>query len=200
MKHQVIFATSNEHKVKEVREIFRQVLDIEILSLNDVHLQIDQEETGVTFEDNAAIKASNIANKTDIPVFADDSGLSIVSLNNFPGVHSARFMEGHSYIEKNQAILKMMENIIDRQAFFTSAVVYINKNLDIRKTFIGVAKGEIIKSFDETAKGGFGYDPIFYSYDLEKTFGHSTDDEKNKVSHRGKAFAQLIAFLKEIYK
>lgn len=195
---QFVFATSNPHKVEEVREILKG-LDVDILSLKDLNLKVDKEESATTFEGNARIKAEDIASKTSIPVIADDSGLSIVALNNFPGVHSARFMEGEPYEKKNRAILEMMKDKTDRRAFFTCAVIFIDKNRSINKAFIGVADGEIIKEYDEGAKSGFGYDPIFYSYDLKKTFGRAEEEEKNSVSHRGKAFKQLIEFLSKEY-
>lgn len=197
MVDKIIFATSNEHKVQEVREMLKKI-NVKVLSLNDVGLKIDSKETGVTFEENSHIKASDISRKTDIPVIADDSGLCIDAFHGFPGSFSARFLDGHSYIDKQKEILNMLEDIEIRDAHFTCSVTYINKKENIDKTFTAEVPGKIIKEFDEAGQnGGFGYDPIFYSLELKKTFGRATEEEKNSVSHRGRAIAKFVQFLEE---
>lgn len=195
MKKTIIFATSNPDKVKEVREMVAP-LDYEVLSLKDVGLEVTHPEDGDTFEANAAIKARDIAEKTTLPVLSDDSGLVIDALDGFPGVHSARFMEGHPYSEKNATILQMMKGKEDRRARFYSAMVYLDKSRGIEKCFLGVNEGEITKTLDSNPISGFGYDPIFYSYDLKKTFGQCTSEEKDSVSHRGRALRMVLEFLK----
>lgn len=195
MKKTIIFATSNPDKVKEVREMVAP-LDYEVLSLKDVGLEVTHPEDGDTFEANAAIKARDIAEKTTLPVLSDDSGLVIDALDGFPGVHSARFMEGHPYSEKNATILQMMKGKEDRSARFYSAMVYLDKSRGIEKCFLGVNEGEITETLDLNPISGFGYDPIFYSYDLKKTFGQCTSEEKDSVSHRGRALRMVLEFLK----
>ena len=156
----------------------------------------DPEETSDTFEGNSKIKAEDIASQCqDIAVLADDSGLSILALDGFPGVHSARFMEGHSYLEKNRAILEKMEKIEDRRASFLTVMTYIDEKRETEKCFLGEDKGEIIRKLKEEKQNGFGYDPIFYSYALKKTYGEASPEEKNSVSHRGRALKKLVAYL-----
>lgn len=195
MKKKIVFATSNSHKVQEVREMM-EPYDYEILSLKDVGLEVTHPEDGDTFEANALIKAEDIAAKIDYPVLSDDSGLVIDALNGFPGVYSARFMEGHPYTEKNQAVLDKMKNMKNRKARFYAALVYLDKKNHIQKTCLGISEGEITKELDQNPISGFGYDPIFYSYELKKTFGQCTAEEKDSVSHRGKALREMITFLR----
>ncbi|MFA6625020.1 MAG: RdgB/HAM1 family non-canonical purine NTP pyrophosphatase [Bacilli bacterium] len=195
MNKTIVFATSNENKVKEIKEMLIS-LDITLLTLKDLGLTITAIETEDNFEGNALIKAKDIASKCDYPVLADDSGLSIRVLNGFPGVHSARFMEGMSYKDKCNAIIGMMKNDVDRRASYFDALVYIDKKNNIEKTFLGRCDGDITLEYDEEAPYGFGYDPIFYSYDLRKTFGRSLPEEKDHISHRGKALQMLLDYLR----
>lgn len=194
----IVFATGNENKVREVREMLSP-LGYEVLSLKDMNLEVTHEEDALTFEGNSIIKAEDIASKCSYPVISDDSGLSIEALDGFPGVHSARFMEGSSYNEKNKAILKMMEGKTNRKAYYDTVVTFIDKERGIEKTFPGRNEGEITTSLDENPKYGFGYDPIFFSYDLNKTFAQATPEEKDSVSHRGRAVKAFVEFLKENY-
>lgn len=196
MKQTIVFATSNPNKVKEVREILTPY-HYEILSLNDVNLEVTHPEDGETFLDNAMIKAREISSKTNLPVISDDSGLVIDALDGFPGVHSARFMEGASYEEKNKKILEMMQGKENRKVRFVAALVYIDREAGVEKSFSGVSEGEIATSLDEHPLSGFGYDPIFYSYDLKKTFSQCSSEEKDRVSHRGRALMAFVSYLKE---
>lgn len=191
----IVFATSNVNKIKEVYEIISP-FNINVLSLKDLNLEITSEETGLKFYDNAKIKALDIASKCDYPVLSDDSGLCIDALDNFPGVHSARFMSGEPYIKKNQKILEMMKDKTDRRASFICDMYFIDKHKNIEKSFEGVAKGEITQSIDLNPISGFGYDPIFFSYDLNKRFSQATMKEKDSVSHRGRALKQFLEFIK----
>lgn len=192
----IVFATSNPNKVREVKEMISP-LGYEILSLADLHLEVTHPEDSETFEGNSKIKAEDIASKCSYPVLSDDSGLMIEALNGFPGVHSARFMEGHPYQEKNEAILEKMKGMTNRKAQFVTVMTYIDKKRGIEKTFLGTDDGEILKEMPEGSQNGFGYDPIFYSYDLSKTFGEATAEEKDSVSHRGRALRKVVEFLKE---
>lgn len=194
----IVFATGNENKVREVREMLSP-LGYDVLSLKDVNLEVTHPEDASTFEGNSKIKAEDIASKCDYPVISDDSGLSIEALDGFPGVHSARFMEGHSYTEKNRAILDMLKDKENRRAYYDTVITFIDKKRKIEKTFPGRNEGEITKTLEENPKYGFGYDPIFYSYDLKKTFGDATPEEKDGVSHRGRAIKEFIKFMKENY-
>lgn len=198
-KKTLIFATSNPNKVKEVKERLAPY-GFEVLCLKDIGLEVTHPEDAMTFVGNAKIKAEDIASKCPYPVISDDSGLSIEALDGFPGVHSARFREGHPYEEKNQAILKRREDKEDRRAAFHTAMVYLDKNRGIEKVFEGIAPGEIVKTFDPKRKNGFGYDPIFYSYDLKKTFGEATREEKDSVSHRGRALKKAREFITSLEK
>jgi len=184
----ILFATSNENKIREIKEMLLP-LGFKVLCLKDVNLSIEAEETSATFEGNSFIKANDIASRCSYPVLADDSGLSIVALNGFPGVHSARFMEGHPYKEKCLSLIKMLVGKDNREAYYTDCLTFIDKKKNIVKLFVGKTFGEITKTYD---------DPIFYSYDLNKTFGQSTPEEKDKISHRGKALKQLLDYLKTI--
>lgn len=199
MKNIIVFATSNVNKVREVREML-EGMDVEIRSLSDMGLEVTHEEDRNTFEGNAKIKAEDIASKCSYPVLSDDSGLAIDALDGFPGVHSARFMEGHPYEEKNLAILKMMEDKENRKAAFYTAMVFIDKKRNIEKTFFGKNEGEITKEMDYHPISGFGYDPIFFSYDLNKTFGQATPVEKDSVSHRGRALMSFLEYYKNEYE
>ncbi len=192
----LVFATSNVGKLKEIREML-EPLGYRILSLDDVHLEVEHPEDSETYEGNSRIKAEDIAARCDCPVIADDSGLSIEALNGFPGVHSARFLEGHPYSEKNRAILEMMKDIKDRRASYFTVITYIDKKKGVEVSFPGENKGEIAVSVDEHPINGFGYDPIFYSYDVKKTFSQTKPEEKDAISHRGRAIRQLVKYLKQ---
>lgn len=194
----IIIATSNKNKIKEMKDFLSTFFD-EVLSLDDVKLNIDAIEDGSSFLENSLIKGKDISLKTDIPVLSDDSGLSINCLGGFPGIYSARFMEDKSYKEKCLTILDMMKDKKDRTAFFSCALTFIDKKRNIQKQFLAKAEGEIVKEYHEY-EYGFGYDPIFFSYEANAIFASINPDEKFKYSHRGKANRMLIEFLKENYK
>ena len=164
-------------------------------ALSDMGLEVTHEEDSNTFEGNAKIKAEDIASMTDYPVFSDDSGLEIDALGGFPGIHSARFMEGHSYQEKCEEILHRLEGKENRKARFVTAMVYLDKKNGIEKTFFGVNEGKIISSYPKGEQNGFGYDPIFFSDDLMMTFGEADSVKKDEVSHRGRALREMIQYL-----
>ncbi len=193
----IVFATSNPNKVVEVKERLSP-LGYSVICLKDLGLEVTHPEDAETFAGNAKIKAEDIASKCGYPIISDDSGLSIDALDGFPGVHSARFREGHPYSEKNQAILKRREGKENRKAAFHTARVYLDKKKGIEEVFEGIAPGEIVKAFDDKARHGFGYDPIFYSYDLKKTFGQATRQEKDSVSHRGRALKKTFEFIQKL--
>lgn len=188
----IVLATNNPHKLSEMRALFAST-SVELLTMNDVGIKKEVDENGKTFTDNAVLKAETIAKLTSLPVMADDSGLEVLALGNFPGIYSARFMEGHPYSEKNAEIIRMLQPHADRSARFTCVIALCN--LTPRPlVFTGIAKGTI----DSEPRGshGFGYDPIFISEELHQSFGLASEVAKNTVSHRAKAAAQVIDYLK----
>lgn len=189
----IVLATGNKNKIKEYQNLFSS-LEYEFISSEDIGLSLDAViEDGLNFKQNALIKARAIASQVSYPVIADDSGITINALYGFPGIFSHRFMEDYSYREKNNAIMHMLENCSNRQASFHCAIalVYANKEF----VFEGVARGEI--THREFGIDGFGYDPIFFSYQLNKTFAEASLNEKNTFSHRAKASKKLFEFLKK---
>ncbi len=192
MALKLVLATNNPHKINEMRALL-QSYPIELLSLADVGIHKDVQETGKTFAENARLKAETIARETDLPVMADDSGLEVLALGNFPGIYSARFMEGSSYLEKNREIIRMVNAHSDRRARFTCVIALCNLTPQ-PLVFTGTAQGTI----DSEPRGthGFGYDPIFISDELKTNFGLAPEEAKNRVSHRGKAVAQMLDYLK----
>ncbi len=197
-RQKAVFASHNPNKLKEVREVLSDYLDI--YSLEDLGLKEEADETAETLEGNSIIKAQDIASRCDYAVISDDSGLAIDALNGFPGVRSARFMEGASYKEKCKALLEMLKDKEDRSASFNTAVCYISADRSVTKVFIGQDPGRIIEENPEGEQNGFGYDPIYNSYALEKTYGDAGAEEKNSVSHRGRALKKLLKYLEESEK
>ncbi len=189
-----VIATGNENKVKEFYRMLSP-LGYDVKSIKDLNIEIEAEETGTTFEENSLIKARDIASKLgkEFVVIADDSGLEIKALGGFPGIYSSRFMEGRPYNEKCLEIIKRLEGKDDRTANFTSAISLINY-VEEDKVFVGKTFGKIDTKIE--GENGFGYDPIFVSDDLGKSFGLCTLDVKNMVSHRGRALKALLDFIK----
>ncbi|WMJ79575.1 XTP/dITP diphosphatase [Clostridium sp. MB40-C1] len=194
----LIVASNNEHKIMEIREILRD-FPIEIVSLKEAGIYIDIDETGSTFMENAHIKASEIYNKVkDCMVMADDSGLMVEALGGEPGVYSARYSGEHGNDKKNNdKLLRKLKgmNVEEKKAKFVCAVELIFDNNNVINVQ-GEVLGYIIE--EERGKDGFGYDPIFYVPQLKKTFAEMTSQEKNSISHRGKALKILQEKLKEL--
>ena len=190
---EIVIATNNPNKVEEYRQMFASISNIKLFSLKDENIHIEIEENGKTFKENSLIKAEAISKFTNKFVLADDSGLEIEALDNFPGIYSARFMEGKPYKEKWAAIFEMLKNKENKNAQFHCAITFITPSKD-KYVFEGIEKGYITDKIE--GENGFGYDPIFFSNSLNKTFGNATEEEKNAVSHRGKAFSQLLEFIK----
>ena len=182
----VIFATGNEGKMKEIREMLGD-LDIELLSLKDAGIKADIVEDGKTFEENAEIKAKAICQLTGEIVLADDSGLEIDYLNKEPGIYSARYMgEDTSYRIKNASLIERLEGVPDEQrtARFVCAIAAAFPD-GTMKTVRAAMEGRI--GYEEKGENGFGYDPIFYLPEYGCTSAELSMEEKNKISHRGKA-------------
>lgn len=190
MKKQIIFATGNKDKMREIREIMADV-DVEVISMKEAGIVVDVVEDGETFEENSLIKAKAIAQYTDAIVLADDSGLEIDYLDKAPGVYSARFMgENTSYDIKNQALIDKLDGVPkeERTARFVCAIgaVLPNKEtLVVRETMEGYIGYEI------AGENGFGYDPIFYLDEFGCSSAALSREQKNEISHRGKALRAM---------
>lgn len=190
MRKQIVFATGNKDKMREIREIMADV-DVEIISMKEAGIIVDVVENGETFEENSLIKAKAIAEHTDAIVLADDSGLEIDYLDKAPGVYSARFMgEDTSYDIKNQALIDKLEGVPKeaRTARFVCAIgaVLPNKEtLVVRETMEGYIGYEI------AGENGFGYDPIFYLDEFGCSSAALSREQKNEISHRGKALRAM---------
>lgn len=193
----IIFATGNAGKMKEIRMILAD-LGMDILSMKEADINVDIDEDGSTYEENALIKARAVAAyaKNDI-VLADDSGLEIDYLNREPGVYSARYMgEDTPYSVKNANLISRLEGVPEekRTARFVCAIAAVlpgGRELTTRATI----EGRI--GYEEKGESGFGYDPIFYVPELKKTTAELTGEEKNLVSHRGKALQLMKEELKK---
>jgi len=187
MKKQVIVvASNNAHKLREISQIFEEY---EVISQGEAGFDEEVEETGVTFEENALLKARAACKALGLPVIADDSGLCVQALHGAPGVYSARYCGWHADDQSNRALLlKNMADKTDRTAYFCSSIVMVYPD---GKELIaeGRTYGKILEKDD--GDGGFGYDPIFFSDDLQKSFGRATAEEKNSVSHRYRALCAL---------
>lgn len=192
----VIVATQNKGKVKEIKEMLVG-LPVEVQTMGEAGIDIDVEETGTTFEENAVLKAEAISELTDALVIADDSGLEIDYLNKEPGVYSARYLgKDTPYEEKNQIIIDRLAGVskAQRTARFVCAMALCEKG---KTTF--VTRGTIEGYIGDHAEGanGFGYDPIFFVDELGTSTANISTEEKNKISHRAKALKQIIQQIKE---
>lgn len=191
----IVLASNNKYKVKEIKEMLK---DYNIITLNDINYYDEIEETGETFLENALIKAETIHNylkekNLDYIVIADDSGLCVDSLNGAPGVYSARYAGEHGDNEANRD--KLQKELIGKKkdAKFVCTIVAYYPNGQY-KSFVGETFGRIIE--EELGNKDFAYDCIFYSNELNKTFGEAKEEERNRVSHRGRAIEELIKGLK----
>lgn len=188
----IVVATANAGKVREIKEIFSNE---EIVSMKEMGIDIDIEENGTTFEENALIKARTVAKLCDCPVLSDDSGLCVDALDGAPGIYSARYAGVDKTDEERcQKLLFEMKDKTNRTARFISAVALCYP--DGRElTAEGRVEGEI--GFEPVGKNGFGYDPIFISHELKKTFALATSEEKNSISHRKRALEKLYKMMGE---
>lgn len=195
---EIIFATGNKDKMREIREIMADC-DVHIVSMKEAGIRVDIVEDGTTFEENAKIKARVVAAHTDAIVLADDSGLEIDALNKEPGVYSARYMgEDTSYHIKNSSLIERLNGVPDekRTARFVCAVAAAFPDGRV-KTVRGTMEGRI--GYEEKGENGFGYDPIFYLPEYGCTSAELSMEEKNKISHRGKALRGIRESVKEAF-
>ncbi len=186
----IVFATNNAHKIKEVRQMLPK--DIVILNLKDIDCNEELPETGTTLQANAQQKARYIFEKYGMDCFADDTGLEVESLNGRPGVYSARFAGEQSRSDENiQKLLFEMGGHENRQAKFRTVIcLYLKNEVHF---FEGTVSGKIAGS--ESGERGFGYDPVFIPEGEERTFSEMSAEEKNSISHRRRAVDELIQFL-----
>lgn len=192
---EIIVASTNQGKIKEIKAMLKDI-DIEVLSMKDVlEQELEIEETGTTFKENALIKAQTIANIVNKPVLADDSGLEVDALDKQPGIYSARFLGADtSYNIKNQYIIDALK-YKERTARFVCALALVipgQEPILIEETMEGLINDKI------EGANGFGYDPIFYFPPCQMTSAMMSMEEKNKYSHRAKALKKLYTILKEI--
>ena len=190
MKRTIVFATGNEGKMREIRQIMKGI-HVELLSMKEAGIEADIVEDGESFAENAVIKAKAVAEKTNHIVLADDSGLEIDYLNKEPGIYSARYMgEDTSYDLKNANLLERLEGVPDekRTARFVCAIAAAMPDGEVFPT-VGVIEGRI--GYKIEGENGFGYDPIFYLPEYGCTSAQLSEDEKNAISHRGRALAAM---------
>lgn len=200
----IVFATNNQHKLQEIRDILGS--EFEIVSLKDIGCDVDIPETGNTLEENAMQKAQYVYDHYNLSCFADDTGLEVEALNGEPGVHSARYAEGTGHdSEANMAkLLRNLEGKDNRKARFRTVIALIQKQdvcpcgcTSIKKVnrFEGIVDGSIATEKHGTA--GFGYDPIFVPEGYDKSFAELGESIKNGISHRARAVAKLAEYLKQ---
>lgn len=200
----IVFATNNQHKLQEIRDILGS--EFEIVSLKDIGCDVDIPETGNTLEENAMQKAQYVYDHYNLSCFADDTGLEVEALNGEPGVHSARYAEGTDHdSEANMAkLLRNLEGKDNRKARFRTVIALIQKQdvcpcgcTSIKKVnrFEGIVNGSIATEKHGTA--GFGYDPIFVPEGYDKSFAELGESIKNGISHRARAVAKLAEYLKQ---
>lgn len=188
----LVFATNNAHKLSELRQIIGD--RFELLSLGDIGCHDDIPETADTLEGNAMLKARWVKDRYGYDCFADDTGLEVDALGGQPGVYSARFAgPGHDSKANMNKLLSMLDGEENRDARFRTVIALIKDGET--HLFEGIVDGEITESPSGT--DGFGYDPVFRPEGWEMTFAEATPDEKNAVSHRGRAVAKLITYLNE---
>ena len=186
----LIFATSNKNKLKEVKKLLNEQINLK--SLADLDFEGDISETEKTLEGNALLKARFVSENFQMACFADDTGLEVEALNGEPGVYSARYAGEEKASEANmEKVLKKLEGKNNRKAQFRTVVALIIDGKE--HLFEGVVKGKITEK--KTGQDGFGYDPIFMPEGYSKTFAEMTLEEKNLISHRAIAVKQLAAFL-----
>ena len=193
----LVLASKNKKKLVEMNAILSQ-LGIEVCSEAEAGVDIDVEETGTTFEENSLLKAKAVMEASGMPAIADDSGLCVTCLNDAPGVYSARYGgEGLDDVGRYQLLLQNMRGQLDRSARFVSVITCCFPNGDVI-TARGECPGTI--AFAPMGEGGFGYDPVFFVPGLKKTFSQLSAEEKNAISHRGKALEIFKGKLEEYLK
>lgn len=187
----LLIASNNAGKIAEFKALF-STIGVDVISLKEAGIDSDPAETGLTFVENALLKARNAAKLSGLPTLADDSGLVVMALNGEPGIYSARYSEAATDDANNQKLLKKMAHLQGeaRAAYFKAVLVILRNENDPVPI---IAEGEVhgLITHEISGGGGFGYDPLFYYPDANKTFGELTPEEKNSISHRAIALSQL---------
>lgn len=190
MSNQILIATKNEGKLKEFKQIFT-AKGIEVLSLKDVDEDVDVQENGLTFEENARLKADSYAKTIGIPVLADDSGLEIDALNGRPGIFSARYAGDHNDAANNAKVLTELGGVpVEKRTATFHTTVVVRKPDGTELVANGNLRGRILSV--PRGDNGFGYDPLFYVEEKQKTLAQMTREEKNQISHRALAIQDLL--------
>jgi XTP/dITP diphosphohydrolase len=189
----IVFATNNAHKLDEVRQVVGE--KIEIVSLRECGIVEDIPENELTLEGNALAKARFIYERTGFNCFADDTGLEVDALGGEPGVRSARYAtDGHDDEANKRLLLERLQGVENRAAQFRTAVALILGGKEY--LFEGIVRGEI--ALEQHGEGGFGYDPLFVPEGYDRTFAQMSSEEKNAISHRGRAVRKLAEFLQQM--
>ena len=187
----LLFATNNAHKLAEVQAVLGDAFVL--TTPRDCGVTEEIPETCDTLEGNASQKAHYLRDRVGLDCFADDTGLEVAALGGAPGVHSARYAtDGHDFAANNRLLLKHLEGVADRRARFRTVIALLFEGQEYR--FEGIVEGRIIER--EAGHEGFGYDPLFIPDGCDRTFAEMTADEKNAISHRGRAVRQLVEFLR----
>lgn len=187
----IVFATNNQHKLSEVRAVLGD--GFELVTLREVGITEDIPETGATLDENASQKARYVYDRTGLDCFADDTGLEVEALNGAPGVRSARYAtDGHDFAANNRKLLHELEGKENRKARFRTVISLIRGGVE--QQMEGIVRGTI--ATQEAGCEGFGYDPLFIPDGHDITFAEMSADEKNAISHRGRAVAELVKILK----
>ena len=182
----IVFATNNAHKLAEVKAVLGA--EYELVTLREVGITEDIPETGATLDENATIKARYVYERTGLDCFADDTGLEVVALDGAPGVHSARYAtDGHNFEANNATLLHEMEGKEDRRARFRTVISLIRNGVE--EQVEGIVEGRIATAM--SGSEGFGYDPLFIPEGYDISFAEMSADEKNAISHRGRAVEEL---------
>ena len=189
----IVFATNNAHKLSEVSAVLGNAF--ELVTLREVGITEDIPETGATLDENASIKARYVYERTGLNCFADDTSLEVEALGGAPGVHSARYAtDGHDFAANNRKLLRELEGKANRKARFRTVISLIVDGVEHQVE--GIVEGEITTS--ESGAEGFGYDPLFVPEGYDRTFAEMSAEEKNAISHRGRAVAKLAEMLHTI--
>ncbi len=189
-KTKLVLASGNKHKIKEISQMLPE---FDVVGYKDFGYDFEIEENGNTFYENALIKAKTVSEKLNLPALADDSGICVDALNGEPGIYSARYAGDGEDNHNNELLLKNMSGKKNRKAKFVCCIVFYKPNGEII-TATGETHGQILETIQ--GENGFGYDPLFFSDDLQKCLGIASSEEKNKISHRFRAISALKEKLK----
>jgi XTP/dITP diphosphohydrolase len=195
---EIVLASSNLHKIREMRDMLKAFPHLDLLSLHQFPSYTAIEETGQTFQENAILKAEHAAKHLHKWVLADDSGLVVPALQGKPGIYSRRYSGPHaSDVDNRKKLLKEMDYLqqVERSAYYECSLAIANPD-GLKKCVTGICEGYI--AYEERGQHGFGYDSLFIKHDYEKTFGELDEATKNRVSHRRKAFERLASFLENL--